>query len=90
MNYSELNEQEQIRRESLQKFEELGINPYPAAEFPINCTSKEIKENYSPEKENYKEVCIAGRIMSRRIMGAASFIELQDEAGKIQVYIKRN
>ena len=86
----ELSEQEQIRRESLAKLRELGIEPYPAAEYPVNATAAEILAGYSPEKNNFQEVCIAGRLMSRRIMGAASFGELQDESGRIQVYVKRD
>ena len=86
----ELSEQEQIRRESLAKLRELGIEPYPAAEYPVNATAAEILGGYSPEKNNFQEVCIAGRLMSRRIMGAASFGELQDESGRIQIYVKRD
>lgn len=90
MSNIELNEQEAGRRASLQQLEALGINPYPAEMFPVNVTTTEIKEGYDPEKGNFENVVIAGRIMSRRIMGAASFIELQDEEGRIQVYIKRD
>ena len=86
----ELSEQEQIRRESLAKLRELGIEPYPAAEYPVNATASEILSGYDPEKGNFSEVCIAGRLMSRRIMGAASFGEIQDESGRIQVYVKRD
>ena len=86
----ELSEQEQIRRESLAKLRELGIEPYPAAEYPVNTTAAAILEGYDPEKGNFNEVCIAGRLMSRRIMGAASFGELQDESGRIQIYVKRD
>lgn len=86
----ELNEQEQNRRESLDKLRELGINPYPAAEYPVNATSAQIKAGYDSEKANFSDVTIAGRIMSRRIMGAASFIEIQDEDGRMQVYLKRD
>ena len=78
------------RRASLQKLRELGIDPYPAPLYPVNASTAEIKQNYSEEKGNFSDVTIAGRIMSRRIMGAASFIELQDESGRIQVYIKRD
>ncbi len=90
MNHQELSEQEIIRRESLHKLRELGIDPYPAAEYKINATSREIKEKYSEEKNNFQEVCIAGRIMSRRIMGKASFAELQDHEGRIQIYVNRD
>ncbi len=90
MSQLELNEQEIIRRNSLKRLRELGIDPYPAAAFEINTTSAEIKENFSEEKNNYAEVRLAGRIMSRRIMGKASFAELQDPNGRIQLYINRD
>ena len=86
----ELNEQEIIRRNSLNALRELGINPYPAAEYKVNTDTQAIKDGYDPEKGNFDDVVIAGRIMSRRIMGAASFMELQDEKGRIQVYVKRD
>ncbi len=86
----ELSEQEQIRRASLAKLRELGIEPYPAAEYPVNATASEIAASYDPEAGNFASVCIAGRLMSRRIMGAASFGELQDSTGRIQIYIKRD
>ena len=86
----ELNEQEQNRREAVTRLRELGIEPYPAALYDVNTTTTEIKEKYDPEKCPFAEVSIAGRMMSRRIMGAASFIELQDSEGRIQVYIKRD
>jgi lysyl-tRNA synthetase, class II len=85
-----LSEQEQIRRDSLAELRKLGINPYPAAEYTTNAFAADILEQYSPEKNNYQEVCIAGRIMSRRIMGSASFAELMDSSGRIQVYIRRD
>lgn len=87
---AEFSEQEQIRRESLAKLRELGIEPYPAAEYSVNTTTAEITAGYDPQKNNFQEVCIAGRLMSRRIMGAASFGELQDESGRIQIYVKRD
>ena len=90
MSISELSEQELVRRNSLQKMKEMGIDPYPAAEFPVNVTTSEIKENYNPELNNYQEVVLAGRIMSRRIMGKASFAELQDASGRLQLYINRD
>jgi lysyl-tRNA synthetase class 2 len=90
MSNLELSEQEGIRRNSLQKMRELGIDPYPAAEYKINATSTEIKENYSAEKNNYQDVVLAGRIMSFRIMGKASFAELQDHTGRIQIYVNRD
>ena len=86
----EFSEQELIRRESLAKLRELGIEPYPAPLYPVNATAAQILEGFDPEKGNFQEVCIAGRLMSRRIMGAASFGELQDETGRIQIYVKRD
>lgn len=83
-----LSEQEKIRRQSLVELAGLGINPYPADEFEVNVTAQEIHDNY-PEK-SFENVSIAGRIMSRRIMGAASFVELQDATGRIQCYLKRD
>ena len=90
MSIAELSEQEVIRRNSLAKLRELGIEPYPAEEYPINAKTEEIKTNFEPEKGNYQEVVIAGRIMSRRIMGKASFAELQDDTGRIQLYLNRD
>ncbi|MBQ0044024.1 MAG: lysine--tRNA ligase [Bacteroidales bacterium] len=84
------NEQETLRREALVKLRELGIEPYPAPLYPVNATSASIKAEFDPEKENLQDVCIAGRLMSRRIMGAASFGELQDETGRIQIYVNRD
>ena len=86
----ELSEQEQLRRRSLEALRELGINPYPAARYDVTATAREIAENYDEAKGNYQQVRIAGRIMSRRIMGSASFFELQDHTGRIQVYIRRD
>jgi len=86
----ELSEQEVIRRQSLEELRKLGINPYPAEEFETNTNSQEILSKYDADKNNFQDVRIAGRIMSRRIMGNASFIELQDDKGKIQVYVKRD
>ncbi|MCQ2134504.1 MAG: lysine--tRNA ligase [Bacteroidales bacterium] len=90
MAITQLSEQEILRRESMNKLRELGIEPYPAPLYPVNATAKGIEAEYDPEKGNLQDVCIAGRIMSRRIMGAASFMELQDETGRIQVYVKRD
>ncbi len=90
MSYNELSEQEIIRRDSLQKINESGINPYPAAKYDVNVYTNEIKENYKESENNYQNICLAGRIMTRRIMGNASFIELQDSQGKIQVYLNRD
>jgi lysyl-tRNA synthetase class 2 len=86
---TELSEQEQFRRQSLDEMRKLGIDPYPAAEYPTNAFSINIKEEFKDE-ESGKQVCVAGRIMTRRIMGKASFIELQDSKGRIQVYISRD
>ncbi|PLX16765.1 MAG: lysine--tRNA ligase, partial [Marinilabiliales bacterium] len=86
----ELSEQEVIRRQSLEELRKLGIDPYPAAKYEVNTSSDEILSKFDPEKNNFQEVSIAGRIMSRRIMGSASFVELQDDKGKIQVYFKRD
>ena len=88
MNVLELSEQEIGRRESLQELRNMGIDPYPAAEYPTNAFSTEIKENFKDDEE--REVIIAGRMMSRRVMGKASFAELQDSKGRIQVYITRD
>ena len=88
MNILELSEQEIGRRQSLQELRSMGIDPYPAAEFPTNAFSTEIKENFKDDEE--REVVIAGRMMSRRVMGKASFAELQDSKGRIQVYITRD
>jgi lysyl-tRNA synthetase, class II len=85
-----LSEQEQIRRDSLAELRKLGINPYPAAEYKTNVFAAEILENYSPVTSNFQDVCLAGRIMSRRIMGNASFAELMDSSGRIQIYVRRD
>lgn len=86
----QLSEQELIRRESLQKLRDLGINPFPADEYPVNTHTVQIRDEYSEEKNNFQDVCIAGRLMSRRIMGKASFAEIQDQTGRIQVYFNRD
>ena len=88
MNVLELSEQEIGRRESLQELRNMGIDPYPAAEFPTNAFSTDIKAEF--KEEDNREVVIAGRMMSRRVMGKASFAELQDSKGRIQVYITRD
>ncbi len=85
-----LSDQEIERRKSLEFLIQNNINPYPPEAYPINVTAKEIKENYDDNKKNFQDVSIAGRMMSRRIMGKASFIEIQDHTGKIQIYIKRD
>ena len=89
MNVLELSEQEIGRRESLQELRQMGINPYPAAEYPTNAFSTDIRDNFRDEDEP-RQVCIAGRMMSRRVMGKASFAEIQDSKGRIQVYISRD
>ncbi len=90
MSNLDLSEQETIRRNSLQKLRELGINPYPANEFKINTSTKQILEQFDPETNNFQDITIAGRLMNQRIMGKASFAELQDESGKIQLYLNRD
>ncbi len=90
MSNIELSEQEIIRRNSLQELRKLGINPYPAEEYKTTHFSTDIKEQFEPEKENLQEVVLAGRIMSRRIMGKASFAEIQDSEGRIQIYLNRD
>ena len=85
-----LSEQEQLRRKSLAALREAGINPYPAGRFDVNATARSIAEGYDAAPESFQTVTIAGRMMSRRIMGSASFFELQDHTGRIQVYIRRD
>ena len=89
INLLELSEQEIIRRGSLDEMRNRGIDPYPAALYPVDAYTTEIKETFSDDAPQ-REVCVAGRIMSRRIMGKASFMELQDSRGRIQVYISRD
>lgn len=89
MNLLELSEQEIIRRNSMEQLCQMGIEPYPAAEYVTNAFSNEIKASFKDDAEP-RPVSIAGRIMSRRIMGKASFMELQDSEGRIQVYISRD
>lgn len=89
MNILEFSEQEIGRREALVRLREMGIEPYPAAEYPVNAYSAEIKATYK-DGEEPREVCIAGRMMSRRVMGKASFAEIMDSKGRIQVYITRD
>lgn len=86
----QLSEQEIIRRQAKEELEKLGINPYPAELFEVNVSARDILENYSRQKSDYKSISIAGRIMSRRIMGSASFAELQDATGRIQIYVRRD
>jgi lysyl-tRNA synthetase class 2 len=85
-----LSEQEQQRRESMQELMRLGIDPFPAATFEINATAKDILANFEKNPTAYQQISIAGRIMSRRIMGNASFVELQDASDRIQLYVKRD
>lgn len=88
---TELNEQELLRRAKLEEITKMGIDAYPAALVEINATAKGILENFTPEKaEEFKNICIAGRVMSNRDMGKACFVSLQDATGRIQVYIKRD
>ena len=90
MNVVELSEQEIQRRNSLDELRQLGIDPYPAAEYKVTAHSDDIKANFSDESDEKREVCIAGRLMGRRVMGKASFAELMDSKGRIQVYITRD
>ncbi len=90
MEFTEFSEQEQLRRESVAALRNIGVNPYPAESYNVTITAQEIKERFKPEENNLKAVSVAGRIMTRRVMGAASFIEIQDKSGRIQVYIKRD
>ena len=83
-----LSEQEIVRRESLQQLRDLGVDPYPAAMFEVNTTSKKIKQNF--KEGDVLDVVLGGRLMSRRIMGKASFAEIQDSEGRIQIYVNRD
>lgn len=86
----QLSEQEIVRRQNLQALRDLGIDPYPADAFDVNVTTNEIKDNFVKDSGDYKEVSLAGRLLSRRIMGKASFAELQDSSGRIQLYVNRD
>lgn len=90
MSVTELSEQEIIRRNSLTELRKIGIEPYPAEAYPVDTTTRDIRELYNPEKGDYQNVCLAGRLMGRRIMGKASFAELMDENGRIQLYFNRD
>ena len=90
MNILALSEQEIIRRNSLEELRKMGIEPYPAAEYKVDAYTTEIKESFTDDAETPRQVSVAGRIMSRRIMGKASFMELKDSKGRIQVYISRD
>ena len=85
-----LSEQELQRRKEREELLEMGVDPYPADSFPVNVTVKDIRENYERRKTDYKDISIAGRLMSRRIMGSASFAEIQDSTGRIQIYVRRD
>ena len=85
-----LSEQEIVRRQAKEELEKLGIDPYPAELFNVNVSTREIFENYEKRKLDYKNISLAGRIMSRRIMGSASFAEIQDATGRIQIYLRRD
>jgi lysyl-tRNA synthetase class 2 len=85
-----LSEQELERRKDREELMALGINPYPAESFPINVTAEDIHRNYENRKTDYKDISIAGRLMSRRIMGSASFAEIQDSTGILQIYVRRD
>ena len=90
MNILELSEQEIQRRNSLEELRKMGIEPYPAAEYPVNAYSEDIKNEFTDDAETPREVCIAGRLMGRRVMGKASFAEIMDSKGRIQVYVTRD
>ena len=90
MENQHISEQEQIRRDALKELEKLGIDPSPAAAYPVDTAASDILGGYDPQKENFQQVTLAGRIMSRRIMGAASFMVIQDHTGRIQIYVKRD
>jgi len=85
-----LNEQEIVRRENLEKIRDLGVNPYPQHGYEVNVSAQEVVDNFDLEKENFQEVKLAGRLMMKRIMGKASFAELQDSSGRIQIYVNRD
>jgi lysyl-tRNA synthetase class 2 len=85
-----LSEQEQLRRQKLTQLQEIGIEPYPSELFDVNFSAQEILDNYRPELNNFQEVSLAGRLMSSRVMGKASFAELMDSSGRIQLYINRD
>jgi lysyl-tRNA synthetase class 2 len=90
MSSFELSEQEVVRRQALEELIKSGIDPYPAAAFPVTTNTRAITDNYSAAENNFRDVRIAGRLMSKRIMGSASFAEIQDEKGRIQLYLKRD
>jgi len=85
-----LNEQELIRRDNLQKIKDLGINPYPSQSYPVDTTAQHINDNFDEDRTDEMQVVVAGRLMMKRIMGKASFAELQDSSGRIQIYVNRD
>ena len=89
MNILELSEQEIVRRNSLQELKNIGINPYPAEEYEVTAYSNEVLASFQDDAPR-REVSLAGRVMGKRIMGKASFLELQDAEGRIQIYISRD
>ncbi|MDE6832113.1 MAG: lysine--tRNA ligase, partial [Muribaculaceae bacterium] len=89
MNILELSEQEIVRRNSLDEMRRLGIDPYPAAEWPVDAHAEEVKSTFSDDAPQ-RDVVVGGRVMGRRIMGKAAFMELQDSTGRIQVYVNRD
>ena len=86
----QLSEQELLRRQKLQELQALGIDPYPPEEFKVNAGAADIRSNYERDKLNYKDISIAGRIMSVRDMGKACFAVIQDGTGRLQIYLKRD
>ena len=85
-----LSEQELERRKDREELMKLGINPYPAESFFVNVTAEDIHKNYENRKTDYKDISIAGRLMTKRIMGSASFAEIQDSTGRLQIYLRRD
>ena len=87
-----LNEQQLLRRQSLEQLRAMGIDPYPAALYPVNCMAADIRSNYadSADDDKWKQVVLAGRLMTRRIMGKAAFADLQDSSGRMQIYVNRD
>ena len=86
----QLSEQEELRRQKLKELTAMGINAYPAEEFKVNASALDIKENYDRDKLNYKDISIAGRLMSFRDMGKACFAVIQDGGGRLQVYVRKD
>ena len=86
----QLSEQEILRRKSREELMAMGVDPYPAASFDVNINTAHIKRNFESRPDDYTNISLAGRLMSRRIMGSASFAEIQDSKGRIQIYIRRD